>query len=245
MLLGSDTDPLGMPRLVVQWRFRDTELDSICRAYRVLAHAVAKSGLGEVQLDPDLLESVQRALVPQGGHHIGTVRMGADASASVVDTHGEVWGTHGLFVAGTAIFPTSGFANPTLTAVALAFRLAEHLVRRAAAEPSSQSCQYCLQLKSFLLVWTASKSIRLNASLESLSGAMSRWHYWVSGFFLLDTMAAFGFTSRMVYGDGRATGALATALLFCGISKFSSLWRKGGAVQFGEAEICTDLQHRG
>ena len=57
-------------------------------------------------------------------------------------------------------------------------------------------------------------------------------------------MAAFGFTSRMVCGDGRATGALTTALLFCGISRFSSLWRKGGAVQFGEAEICTDLQHR-
>ena len=67
---------------------------------------------------------------------MGTVRMGADVSTSVVDTHGEVWGTHGLFVAGTAIFPTSGFANPTLTAVALAFRLAEHLVRRGAPAPS-------------------------------------------------------------------------------------------------------------
>jgi choline dehydrogenase-like flavoprotein len=133
VLLGSDTDPLGMPRLVVQWRFRDTEVDSICRAYRVLASAVAKSGLGEVLLDPDLSDSVQRALVPQGGHHIGTVRMSADASTGVVDTNGEVWGIRGLFVAGTSIFPSSGFANPTLTAMALAFRLAEHLVRRLAA----------------------------------------------------------------------------------------------------------------
>ena len=56
VLLGSEADPLGMPRLVVQWRFRDSELDSICRAYRVLASAVAKSGLGEVQLDQDLPE---------------------------------------------------------------------------------------------------------------------------------------------------------------------------------------------
>ena len=47
--------------------------------------------------------------------------MGADAHTGVVDQNGEVWGTHGLFVAGTAIFPTSGFANPTLTAVALVF----------------------------------------------------------------------------------------------------------------------------
>lgn len=133
VLLARETDPFGVPRLVVQWQFRDIELDSICRAYRTLAAGVAKSGLGEVQLDPDLPSAVQRALVPQGGHHIGTVRMGADAHTGVVDRNGEVWGTHGLFVAGTAIFPTSGFANPTLTAVALAFRLAEHLVRRQTA----------------------------------------------------------------------------------------------------------------
>ena len=93
----------------------------------MLASLVAKSGLGEVQLDPDLAGSVQRALVPQGGHHIGTARMSAAKSDGVVDTNCEVWGTHGLFVAGTAVLPTSGFANPTLTAVALAFRLAEHL----------------------------------------------------------------------------------------------------------------------
>jgi len=130
VLLGGEVDPFGVPRLVVQWRFRNIELDSICRAYRLLAVAVAKSGLGEVQLGPDLPGSVRRALVPQGGHHIGTVRMGADVRSGVVDPNGEVWGIHGLFVAGPAIFPTSGFANPTLTAVALAFRLAEHLVRR-------------------------------------------------------------------------------------------------------------------
>jgi choline dehydrogenase-like flavoprotein len=133
VMLGADADSLGMPRLVVQWRFRDTELDAICRAYRVLASAVAKSGLGEVQLDPELPDSVRGALVPQGGHHIGTVRMSADASTGVVDTNAEVFGTRGLFVAGAAVLPTSGFANPTLTALALAFRLAEHLVRRRTA----------------------------------------------------------------------------------------------------------------
>jgi choline dehydrogenase-like flavoprotein len=130
VMLGSETDSLGMPRLVVQWRYQNAELDAICRAYRVLASAVAQSGLGEVELEPDLLDSVQRALVPQGGHHIGTVRMGADPSCGVVDPNGELWGCHGVFVAGTAVLPTSGFANPTLTAVALAFRLAEYLTPR-------------------------------------------------------------------------------------------------------------------
>jgi choline dehydrogenase-like flavoprotein len=128
--LSGETDALGMPRLAVNWKMRDSELDLICQAYRVLATAVAKSGLGVVRLDPDLQEAVRCALVAQGGHHIGTVRMGADPGSGVVDQNAELWGTHGLFVAGTAIFPSSGFANPTLTAVALTFRLAEHLVRR-------------------------------------------------------------------------------------------------------------------
>jgi choline dehydrogenase-like flavoprotein len=130
VLLGRETDPFGVPRLVVQWQMRDSEIAWICKAYRVLEAAVAKSGLGVVRLDSDLPGAVQQALVPQGGHHIGTVRMGSNPHTGVVDHNGELWGTHGLFVAGTAIFPTSGFANPTLTAVALAFRLAEHLIRR-------------------------------------------------------------------------------------------------------------------
>jgi choline dehydrogenase-like flavoprotein len=133
VLLGRETDPFGVPRLVVQWRMREEEVPRLCRAYQVLAAAVAKSGLGRVELDTDLSETVQRALVPQGGVHIGTVRMGADPRSGVVDQNGEVWGTRGLFVAGTAIFPTSGFASPTLTAVALAFRLAERLVKRETA----------------------------------------------------------------------------------------------------------------
>jgi choline dehydrogenase-like flavoprotein len=134
VLLGSKTDPFGMPRLVVRWRMRDRELAWICRAYRVMAAAAAKSGLGAVRLDSDLPGSIERILVPQGGHHIGTVRMSADARSGVVDSNCEVWGTRGLFIAGTAIFPTSGFANPTLTAVALAFRLAEHLIQQKEAK---------------------------------------------------------------------------------------------------------------
>jgi hypothetical protein len=74
--LGERTDSLGMPRLVVEWRYHEAEVDAICRAFRVLASAIAQTGLGEVRLESDLRASVARALVPQGGHHIGTTRMG-------------------------------------------------------------------------------------------------------------------------------------------------------------------------
>ena len=47
----------------------------------------------------------------------------------VVDPDGMVFGSRNLFVAGASVFPTGGHANPTLTIVALALRLADHLSR--------------------------------------------------------------------------------------------------------------------
>jgi choline dehydrogenase-like flavoprotein len=67
-----------------------------------------------------------------GGHHIGTARMGASPAAGVVDGQCKVFGLHNLYLAGSAVFPTSSQANPTLTIVALALRLADHLKAEAA-----------------------------------------------------------------------------------------------------------------
>jgi choline dehydrogenase-like flavoprotein len=133
IFLGNETDPNGVPRLSVQWRMQDDESTGISRAYQLLADGFAKSGLGDVQLGPDFEATVRETILPQGGHHIGTARMGTEPGNSVVDSFGEVWGTRGLYVAGAALFPTSGFANPTLAAVALAYRLAERLLQRHAA----------------------------------------------------------------------------------------------------------------
>jgi choline dehydrogenase-like flavoprotein len=45
----------------------------------------------------------------------------------VVDEDGRVHGTSNLFVTGSSVFPSGGYANPTLTIVALAARLGHHL----------------------------------------------------------------------------------------------------------------------
>jgi choline dehydrogenase-like flavoprotein len=62
-----------------------------------------------------------------GGHHLGTARMGTDPKTSVVDPHCRVHGVPNLFIASAATFPTSSQANPTLTIVALAMRMAKRL----------------------------------------------------------------------------------------------------------------------
>ena len=71
---------------------------------------------------------------PIGGyHHMGTTRMSADPALGVVDADCRVHGYGNLYVAGSSVFPTGGWANPTLTILALVLRLAAHLRDPAAA----------------------------------------------------------------------------------------------------------------
>jgi choline dehydrogenase-like flavoprotein len=60
-------------------------------------------------------------------HHMGTTRMASDPASGVVDADCRVHGVENLYVAGSSVFPTGGNANPTLTIIALALRLADHL----------------------------------------------------------------------------------------------------------------------
>jgi choline dehydrogenase-like flavoprotein len=76
-------------------------------------------------------------------HPIGGARMGLDPRTSVVGPDLAVHGVDNLYLASSAVFPTSGYANPTLTVVALACRLADRIkrvlaapIRAAAAEPA-------------------------------------------------------------------------------------------------------------
>lgn len=65
----------------------------------------------------------------EGGswHHMGGTRMAQTIQHGVVDADCRVFGQGNLYIAGSSVFPTSGQANPTLTIVQLALRLAEHL----------------------------------------------------------------------------------------------------------------------
>jgi choline dehydrogenase-like flavoprotein len=60
-------------------------------------------------------------------HQMGTTRMSAEPRNGVVDTNCRLHDVENLYVAGSAVFPTSGYTNPTLTIVAMAARLADHL----------------------------------------------------------------------------------------------------------------------
>ncbi len=126
-------DPADPGQITLHWAFDGAEM----RAVRAFAVAVrdsfAADGLGRLVLDPGV-EAGDPAFLASCGdayHQMGGARMAACAADGVVDAQLRVFGTQNLYVAGAATFPSGSFANPTLTAMALAVRLAEHLTGRA------------------------------------------------------------------------------------------------------------------
>lgn len=127
--LADAVDDLGMRRLCIDWRYRPEDIASIGCTLGILASEFARSGVGQLQIEPASLEDDLLRYGAYGGHHIGTARMGRDPRTSVVDANARVHDVANLYIAGSAVFPTSSQANPTLTLLALSLRLADHLAR--------------------------------------------------------------------------------------------------------------------
>jgi hypothetical protein len=60
-------------------------------------------------------------------HHMGGTRMGADKNTSVVDNNLKVHDNQNLFIAGSSVFSSSGYSNPTYTIIQLSLRLADEI----------------------------------------------------------------------------------------------------------------------
>ena len=65
-------------------------------------------------------------------HHIGTARMNDSPRQGVVDQNCRVHGIDNLYIGSSAVFPTGGHSNPTLTIIALCMRLSDRLKRELA-----------------------------------------------------------------------------------------------------------------
>lgn len=148
--LSNRLDSLGQQRVRLDWRLSTLDLASIELATRILAEEVRRTGLGRVERSsfnsdfpddiaglPDDMAGLpdDRAGLPEdmagGWHHMGTTRMHRDPRKGVVDENSKVHANSNLYIAGSSVFATAGYANPTLTIVALTLRLAEHLRSRA------------------------------------------------------------------------------------------------------------------
>ena len=102
-------------------------------AHRRLRHKL-EGLLDKVDAHPHILE---RSLylgkdIPIGGtaHQAGTMRFGTDPQTSVLDLNCRAHEVDNLYVVDGGFFPSIGAVNPTLTIIANALRVADHLAER-------------------------------------------------------------------------------------------------------------------
>lgn len=124
--LSPETDRFGRPRPIVDWRVGTAERRGAQRVLEVLGAAAASSGVGSFRPGP-VREDGWPATIETGYHPSGTTRMSRAPEDGVVDTDLQVHGIDNLWINSSSVFPTIGYANPTLTVVALGIRLAHHL----------------------------------------------------------------------------------------------------------------------
>jgi choline dehydrogenase-like flavoprotein len=114
-------DGFGLFRPALHWRFREEDRENHRRLLPIVIGELRRARAGRITVLPSV------PIDPKHHHHSGTTRMHADPATGVVDENLRVHGMENLFVTGSSVFPTAGFANPTLTALALSVRLADYL----------------------------------------------------------------------------------------------------------------------
>ena len=111
--LGDERDDLGMRRVAVDWKVTDEDHDTLRRTIEMVGRQLGALGLARLEVDPSG-RAIEDWPIEVGNHHMGTTRMSDDPSVGVVDADGLMHEVDNLYIAGSAVFPTSGMANPTL-----------------------------------------------------------------------------------------------------------------------------------
>lgn len=138
VLLGKRTDRFGMRRAALDWRFNDLDYQTMRTAIMEFGRQVATRDLGRVRVLDWLLADkpkppgVDKDIVGSF-HHLCTTRMSDNPREGVVDRDCRVHGIRNLYLGGSSVFATGGYAHPTYTIVLLALRLAQHLDGRLRA----------------------------------------------------------------------------------------------------------------
>jgi choline dehydrogenase-like flavoprotein len=133
--LSDELDEFGVPRLKVFYRVSEADRRAYYEALKLLQGEIDRSGKGTLELPS--LEGFMDLRLGDGTHQMGLTRMSNTPQEGAVDSQCRLHGCKNIYVASTAVFPTGGAAPPTLTLVALAFRLAEHL-NKVMAQPAHE-----------------------------------------------------------------------------------------------------------
>ncbi|HPZ87729.1 MAG TPA: GMC family oxidoreductase, partial [Flavihumibacter sp.] len=126
----TEKDALGLPLPIVKVAFCDADYRTILEAHRMFMQRYRDSQAGGMLYDESVLMDYIKKRTTKfnsAAHHLGTTRMATSPDKGVVDGNCKVFGMDNLYVAGSSVFTTGSHVNPTLTLVALAIRLGDHL----------------------------------------------------------------------------------------------------------------------
>jgi choline dehydrogenase-like flavoprotein len=125
--LTDQRDPLGLLRIRFDWKISERELETI-RQYVLVAQR-SLAGIARIIPEEDLMSGSPNFLArcDDSNHHMGGMRMSTSDTTGVVDTNLRLYGLTNTYICSSAVFPCSGFSNPTHTVLALALRLSDHL----------------------------------------------------------------------------------------------------------------------
>ena len=129
LTLAYERDALDVNRIRLDWKVGSLDRSTVATTMKLLAEELGRLNVARVRVNELLFkdDSSWSENLSWFGHHMGTTRMDANPKRGVVDTDCRVHGVSNLFIASGSVFPTCSFANPTLTIVAIALRLADHL----------------------------------------------------------------------------------------------------------------------
>lgn len=126
IFLINEKDKFGKQRVALDWKVGDAARRTMLNITNAFASEMGRMGIGRVRINPKL-ESEWENHFHVGNHQMCTTRMASSARNGVVDKNCKVFSMANLYTAGSSVFSTGGSGTPTLTLVALALRLAEHL----------------------------------------------------------------------------------------------------------------------
>jgi choline dehydrogenase-like flavoprotein len=113
--LADQTDRWGLPVARMDYSLSDNDKRNMAYSTQVITDILKAGGAQDVL-------TIQRY-----AHLVGGARMGTSPEESVVDADHKIWGTPNVYVCDGSVCPTQGSANPALTIMAMASRLAGRL----------------------------------------------------------------------------------------------------------------------
>jgi choline dehydrogenase-like flavoprotein len=127
VMLDTARDALGLPKVLIDWQWTAEDKQKASATLRLFGAELGRTGFGRLRSSLTAADPSWPDDFYGDEHHIGTTRMHSDPARGVVDADCRVHGLANLYIAGSSVFPTCGANNPTLTIVALALRLADHI----------------------------------------------------------------------------------------------------------------------